>query len=104
MQGRFGIGWVIAYIHGRQGFHDDVLPKLRDHYITGNSEGDNLMMVWLPDINKLRSLKWAVGSKSILKYRLHFFASVNPRPGKPRKHAKTFAINEGEKGNPMVVW
>ena len=56
MQGRFGIGWAIVYITGRQGFQEEVLPRLRDNYLSGNSEADNLMMVWIPDADKLRSL------------------------------------------------
>ena len=104
MQGKFGIGWAIVYISGREGFQEDVLPKLRDNYLSGNSEADNLMMVWIPDADKLRSLKWAVGSRTILKYRLNFFISHKVYPRKPGKRASVFSTIEGEMENPMVVW
>jgi hypothetical protein len=104
MQRWFGVGWSIIYITGREGFQDDVLPKLRGNYMSGNSEADNLMMVWIPDADKLRSLKWAVGSKTILKYRLHFFNSHKLYPRKPCKRASVFSTIEGAMENPMVVW
>jgi hypothetical protein len=104
MQGGFGIGSAIVYIRGKDGFQEEVLPKLRDDYLSGNSETDNLMMVWLPNIDNIRSLKWAVGCKTILKYRLRFFTGRNQLPGRPRKASTVFSVVEGGMENPMVVW
>jgi hypothetical protein len=104
MLASFGIVWAIVYIRGREGFQEEVLPKLRDNYLSANSETDNLMMVWLPDADKLRSLKLAVGTGTILKFRLHFFTSLRPYEGKPRKHSTVFSNVEGALENPMVVW
>jgi hypothetical protein len=104
MQWKFDIGWAIVYIRGRDGFQADVLARLREKYLSGNSEADNVMMVWVPGVNKLRSLKMAIGGRTILKYRLHFFMSLDSHPGSAAKRATALSGIESEIVNPMVVW
>jgi hypothetical protein len=82
---RTHIGWGIVDIRGREGFHEDVLLKLRDRYLSGKSETSNLMMISLPEVETLRSLKLVVGSKIILKYRLQFSTRVSRRRKSPDK-------------------
>ena len=89
---------------GAEGFHEDVLPKLREKYLSGNLETGNLMMVWIPGVGKLRSLKIAIGSKIILKYRLQFYTSVRPTVKTLAKSSIELFKGEPETINQMTVW
>lgn len=97
--------WVTVYIRGKTGFQDAILAKLEGAWLPGSTEGDNgLIMFWLPDVNRLRRLKIAIGSKLILKYRLHFFTDLDAHLKPINWRATDFSTTENEMVTKMMKW
>jgi hypothetical protein len=70
-------GWRTIYIKGTNGYQDVLRFRLDDTWLSGTSGSmQNLMMFWLSDSLTLKDLKRAIGSKSIFKYRLQFFTTL----------------------------
>jgi len=73
------MGWITVYIRGKSGFKDEVLRNLehsRFRFMPGSAEERNVCLFWIDDRAPLREFKKAIGSKTIFKYRLRFYASV----------------------------
>lgn len=72
------MSWVTVYIRGRKNFQKEVLAKLEQSWLAGSHEVNNdLLMFWIEDTSRLRSLKKTIGCKLIFKYRLHFFTDLD---------------------------
>jgi len=70
--------WVTVYIRGRKNFQREVLAKLEQSWLAGSHGANNdLLMFWIEDTSRLRSLKKTIGCKLIFKYRLHFFTDLD---------------------------
>ena len=70
--------WSTIYIHGKAGFKQALEDKLDHTWLQGNSEaGHELVMYWLEKTESLRDFKLAIGSKTIFKYRLCFYPTVD---------------------------
>jgi hypothetical protein len=77
------MGWTTLYITGKQDFREEVREKLEDTDLdlmpgytgTHSMTGDVHELYWVDDQVNLRSVKEAVGSKLIWKYRLNFYSS-----------------------------
>jgi hypothetical protein len=71
------MSWNTLYITGKSGFKEKVLEQLEgsDLSIMPGSTGNEqeVILLWVDDNLPLRSLKKAIGSKVIFKYRLQFF-------------------------------
>lgn len=77
------MGWITVYIAGKADFREDVLKKLESskvNFMPGNtgasSDMDTHELYWLDEKVNIRSVKEAIGSKLIWKYRLQFFTSL----------------------------
>ena len=74
------MNWVTLYITGRKGFHQEVLDILEDTKLkvmpgsTGNEQ--EVCLLWIDESVTLRELKKALGSKTVFKYRLHFYTNL----------------------------
>ena len=74
------MGWTTIYISGKEGFEEEVLKNLRHAGIDfmpgsiGTSGGPGLF--WISETMPLRDFKKAIGSKTVFKYRLQFFSSL----------------------------
>ena len=73
------MGWVTVYISGKPDFEQEVLHHLGRSgisFLPGSSDDSDLALYWMTDSSKLLDFKKAIGAKTIFKYRLHFYASV----------------------------
>ena len=71
--------WSTIYVNGKPGFKEEVLRNLegsRFPYMPGTSENDSLMLFWIDERSSLRDFKKAIGSKTVFKYRLQFYPSI----------------------------
>ncbi|MBX2963022.1 MAG: hypothetical protein KF687_10960 [Cyclobacteriaceae bacterium] len=79
LNGVFSMEWTTAYITGNGSFKDEVLKNLNKSnfpFMPGSPESDNLYLLWVDDRQTIRDLKKAIGSKTVLKYRLQVFQSL----------------------------
>jgi hypothetical protein len=78
--GKKVMGWTTIYISGKEGFEQEVLKSLRHadiDYMPGSlgvQGGPSLF--WLPESLPLREFKKAIGAKTVFRYRLQFFSSL----------------------------
>jgi len=73
------MGWITVYIRGKSGFEAEVLNNLEGSgfiFMPGFSAEKGLMLYWINEGENLRPFKNAIGSKTILKYRLRFFTNI----------------------------
>jgi hypothetical protein len=73
------MNWTTIYISGKPGFEEEVSGNLESsdfNFMQGSLETNGLMLYWINDQADLRSFKKAIGSKTVFKYRLHFYSSV----------------------------
>jgi hypothetical protein len=77
------MGWITVYVTGKSDFREEVLKKLEASNVnfmpgyTGPSEDvDAHELYWLDETVALRKFKEGIGSKTIWKYRLQFFTSL----------------------------
>ena len=89
--------WATVYIRGRKSFQKEVLAKLEQSWLAGSHEANNdLLMFWIEDTSRLRSLKIAIGSKLIFKYRLHFFTDLDLHLKAEKKQSTEFSTIDTE--------
>src|SRR5688572_10913997 len=99
------MSWVTVYMRGRKGFRREVLAKLERTWLPGSHEANkDLLMFWIEDISKLRSLKMTIGSKLIFKYRLHFFTDLDSNLKAEKSPSSEFSTMETEMMTQMVQW
>jgi len=75
----FCMGWVTMYVRGKSGFQIEVLHNLKASgfkFLPGFANERGLALIWIQEKADLRAFKKAIGSKTIFKFRLRFFASV----------------------------
>lgn len=77
------MNWTTIYIKGKSDFREDVRKRLEHSdvnfmpgYIDSSSSYTIHDLYWLDEKVDLRSFKQAIGSKTIWKYRLEFFDSL----------------------------
>lgn len=73
------MGWVTVYIRGKSGFKPDVLRHLesaRVSFLPGFANEKGVDLYWIPEDLTIRDFKKAIGAKTVFKYRLRFYASV----------------------------
>lgn len=97
------MSWVTVYIRGRMNFKKEVLAKLEQSWLVGSHEAnDDLLMFWIEDTSRLRSLKIAIGGKLIFKYRLHFFTDLDLHLKGEKRQSTEFSTEETEMVTRMV--
>lgn len=74
------MGWKTIYIHGNTGCGPDIMRHMEHSdiiHMPGTIVGeDNIGLYWVDEKTGLRDFKKAIGSKTIFKYRLRFFTSL----------------------------
>ena len=73
------MGWTTLYINGRPGAEAEILNSLAHSgikFMPGYANEKGLILFWVDESESIRSLKKAIGSKIIFKYRLRFFTSI----------------------------
>ena len=71
--------WTTLYISGKRGFRKEVVENLERSkipYLPGTPENDSLCLFWMDEKTALRDFKKAIGSKTVFKYRLSFYPSL----------------------------
>ena len=95
--------WVTVYIRGRKNFQREVLAKLEQSWLAGSHGANNdLLMFWIEDTLRLRSLKIAIGCKLIFKYRLHFFTDLDLHLKAEKRQLTEFSKEDTEMVSRMV--
>lgn len=98
-EGVFSMEWTTIYIAGKPGFKDEVLENLERSnfpYMPGSPESDSLYLLWVDDRTALRDLKKAIGSKTVFKYRLNFYPSLEKYFESIRNKKKEIAFTPQE--------
>jgi hypothetical protein len=73
------MNWITIYISGKPGFEKEVTDNLEGSdfaFMPGSLEDNGLALYWINEHADLRDFKKAIGSKTVFKYRLHFYSSV----------------------------
>ncbi len=74
------MGWKTIYIHGKSGCGPEILRHMKQSdiiHMPGTVEGEeNIGLYWVDEKTSMRDFKKAIGSKTIFKYRLRFFSSL----------------------------
>jgi len=74
------MGWKTIYIHGNTGCGPFIMRHMEHSdiiHMPGTIVGeDNIGLYWVDEKTSLRDFKEAIGSKTIFKYRLRFFSSL----------------------------
>ena len=91
------MSWVPIYIRGREGFKEAVVEKLQMTWLRGSTDGEiDLLMFLLKEKGELRGLKKAIGSKLILKFRMHFIADLDIYLSHQNKRSDHFSDSEND--------
>lgn len=97
--------WSTVYIKGREGFEREVIHQLEKSgfsFLPGTEE-QGLSLFWVDNLAKLREFKMAIGSKTIFKYRLRFFLSLEEAEQKSYSRS-SFTLDEEKKVKKMEEW
>ncbi len=100
------MGWKTIYITGRTGFDKDVQNHLEDSaipFMPGSVDENSLFLYWIDESVSLRNFKKAIGAKTVLKYRLKFFISIEDFHSKEERTAN-FTADEEAWITKMTEW
>jgi hypothetical protein len=107
-EGVFSMEWITVYISGKPDFKEEVLRNLDKSnfpFMPGSAESDSLYLLWIDDRSSLRDLKKAIGSKTVFKYRLQFYPSLEKYFASLRKSKETtFSPQERALIKEMTKW
>ena len=93
------MGWVTLYISGKSDFEQEVLHHLGKSgfsFLPGSSDESELALYWVNDTANLLDFKKAIGAKTIFKYWLRFYASVELFHQEQNKTKNTDQFNPHE--------
>lgn len=80
-KGHEHMGWTTLYIKGRRGFDAEVLRQLEHSdisFMPGSASGEpNVALYWVDDQTSVRDFKKAIGGKTVFKYRLRVYSSLD---------------------------
>ncbi|MBS1553613.1 MAG: hypothetical protein JSU09_01695 [Bacteroidetes bacterium] len=95
------MSWSTVYIKGKVGFEREVISQLEKSgfsFLPGTEE-NGLSLFWIDNLAKLHEFKIAIGSKTILRYRLRFFTNLEEAD-----QMTTFTSDEKSKIKKMQEW
>ncbi len=98
------MSWSTVYVSGRVGFEREVLHQLEKSgfsFLAGTEE-NGYALFWIDHLAKLREFKIAIGSKTIFRYRLQFYLSVDEALQK--RNTAGFTPDEQNKIKRMQDW
>jgi hypothetical protein len=103
------MGWVTLYISGKPDFEQEVLQRLGQSgfsFLPGSSDESDLALYWVNDSAKQRAFKKAIGAKTVFKYRLRFYSSVESyhQELEKGKSSSTFTTHEKAMIRKMKAW
>lgn len=73
------MNWTTLYLEGKPGFDSEVLKNLEHSgftFLHGTSLESGVCLYWVDEKAKVRDIKMAIGSKTVFKYRLRFYGSI----------------------------
>ena len=83
------MNWNTIYVKGRDGFEKEVLNNLEHSDVSfmpgSTAELKDMSLFWIDERTTLRDFKKAITSKTILKYRLQFFRSLEEVESEEKK-------------------
>jgi len=93
--------WCNIYITGKQGFKKEVARRLEHSklphmpgYIGNSSDTCEYDMYWISKNTSLRDFKMAVGAKTIWKYRIRTYQSLEEFITSQEKETSSFSDND----------
>lgn len=103
------MGWVTLYISGKPDFEQEVLHHLGRSgfaFLPGSSDESDLTLYWVNDTAKIHAFKKAIGAKTIFKYRLRFYTSVEVfhEEHDKTKNVNNFTTHEKAMIRKMKTW
>ena len=103
------MGWVTLYISGKPDFEQEVLHQLGRSgfaFLPGSSDESDLTLYWVNDTAKIHAFKKAIGAKTIFKYRLRFYTSVEVfhEEQDKAKNSTNFTTHEKAMIRKMKTW
>lgn len=100
--------WITVYISGKPGFKEEVQKNIessRFPIMPGASESESLSLFWIDDRASLRDLKKAIGSKTLFKYRLQFYPSIEKyQDAQQNNNTITLTPQEKQLVSQMSAW
>jgi hypothetical protein len=73
------MNWTTLYIQGKSGFGPEVLKNLEQSefdFLKGYLLESGVCLYWVDEKANLRDFKTAIGAKTIFKYRLQFYSTI----------------------------
>ena len=104
------MSWVTVYLRGRKSFQQEVLAKLEQSWLEqswlaeSHEANNDLLIFWIEHTSRLRSLKLAIGSKLIFKYRLHFFTDLDMHLKAEKMQSAEFSTEVTEMVTGILRW
>lgn len=101
------MNWTTIYITGKNGFHEEVLKSLEHSKLkvmpgsTGSEQ--DVCLLWIDETLDIRSVKKAIGSKVVFKYRLSFYRDLNEIQ-KEDNSTEEFTADETSRIREMNQW
>ncbi|HCM76669.1 MAG TPA: hypothetical protein DIS90_09825, partial [Cytophagales bacterium] len=97
------MNWITIYITGEDGFKEEVLRRLEHSdlefmpgYIGNSMETNNYDMYWIDKDLDIRALKEAIGAKTIWKYRIRVYQSLEQFIGSQNNESNGFTDHDNE--------
>jgi hypothetical protein len=101
------VGWTTLYIHGRSGAEAEILHSLEHsglNFMPGYANEDGLLLFWIDETEPLRSFKKAIGGKTIFKYRLRFYSTVEAFVESKSKQEGNSDLHSGDNDDAINGW
>jgi hypothetical protein len=102
------MNWATIYIAGKPGFHKEVYHHLEHSdfsFMPGTADDHGLTLFWVDETADIREFKMAIGAKTVFKYRLRFYTSIEEfEKLETRKKISAFTSEEQALVKKMNVW
>jgi hypothetical protein len=102
------MNWTTIYISGKPGFHKEVFYHLEQSdfsFMPGTADDHGLALFWVDENADVREFKKAIGAKTVFKYRLRFYRSIEEFDQiQTRKKSNVFTSEEQAMVKKMNVW
>ena len=98
--------WSTVYILGKNNFEQEVINQLAGSdvdFMEGSKDDRGLFLIWFKEGISLRKIKNAIGAKTVFKYRLKFYESLEEFDSQ-RPKVLTFSASEKALIKKMHDW
>jgi hypothetical protein len=102
------MNWNTLYVKGNRGFEEEVLYNLEHSrlvFMPGSVTGlSNVSLFWVDEKATLRDFKKAIGAKTVFKYRLLFFSTLEEVEQLDEKTTPALTSQEAAMIRKMEQW